>query len=76
MTTATAEHYNPVGKAEIIDTWRKRGRMPAPTAGIGIPVLCSDFLSVQEVSHPANQIMYAVFMGAVVTVGCNMVSGF
>jgi hypothetical protein len=30
--TAIAEHYNPIGKAEIIDTWRKRGRMPAPTA--------------------------------------------
>jgi hypothetical protein len=30
--TAIAEHYNPVGKAEIVDTWRKRGRMPAPTA--------------------------------------------
>jgi hypothetical protein len=30
--TAMAEHYNPVGKAETIDTWRERGRMPAPTA--------------------------------------------
>jgi hypothetical protein len=29
--TATAEHYNPVGKTETVDTWRKRGRMPVPT---------------------------------------------
>jgi hypothetical protein len=30
--TAIAEHYNPVGKAETVDTWRKRGRMPVPTS--------------------------------------------
>jgi hypothetical protein len=30
--TAMAEHYNPVGKVETIDTWRARRRMPAPTA--------------------------------------------
>jgi hypothetical protein len=29
---AIAEHYNPVGKAETVDTWRERGRMPVPTA--------------------------------------------
>jgi hypothetical protein len=30
--TATAEHYNPIGKAETVDTWRKRGRMPVPSS--------------------------------------------
>jgi len=30
--TAAPEHGNPVGKVETVDTWRKRGRMPAPAA--------------------------------------------
>ena len=30
--TAVAEHYNPVGKSETVETWRKRMRMPVPTA--------------------------------------------
>ena len=30
--TAAAEHYNPIGKTDTLDTWRKRGRMPVPTA--------------------------------------------
>ena len=30
--TAIAEHRNPVGKTDIVDTWRERGRMPVPTA--------------------------------------------
>jgi hypothetical protein len=30
--TAAPEHYNPVGKEESLDTWRKRKRMPVPTA--------------------------------------------
>jgi len=30
--TAIAEHRNPVGKVDVLDTWRKRGRMPVPTS--------------------------------------------
>ena len=30
--TAIAEHRNPVGKTDIVDTWRDRGRMPVPTS--------------------------------------------
>ena len=30
--TAIAEHRNPVGKTDIVDTWRERGRMPVPTS--------------------------------------------
>ena len=30
--TAIAEHRNPVGKTDIVDTWRERGRMPVPNA--------------------------------------------
>jgi hypothetical protein len=30
--TAIAEHHNPVGRADTVDTWRKRDRMPVPTA--------------------------------------------
>jgi len=26
-----AEHYNPIGKADSLDTWRKRMRIPVPT---------------------------------------------
>ncbi len=32
LMTAAAEHQTPVGKAETIATWRKRGRMSVPTA--------------------------------------------
>jgi hypothetical protein len=28
---AQAEHYNPIGKTDTLDTWRKRMRMPVPT---------------------------------------------
>jgi hypothetical protein len=27
-----AEHYNPIGKAETLEIWRRRMRMPVPTA--------------------------------------------
>jgi hypothetical protein len=30
--TEIAEHYDPVGKAEAVAVWRKRMRMPVPTA--------------------------------------------
>ena len=30
--TAIAEHRNPVGKTDVVDTWRNRGRMPVPTS--------------------------------------------
>ena len=30
--TETAEHYNPIGKAETLEVWRRRMRMPVPTA--------------------------------------------
>jgi hypothetical protein len=30
--TELAEHYNPIGKAETLEAWRKRMRMPVPTA--------------------------------------------
>ena len=30
--TVTAEHHNPIGKADSVDTWRKRRRMAVPTA--------------------------------------------
>jgi hypothetical protein len=30
--TAAAEHHSPVGKADTIDTWKARRRMPVPTA--------------------------------------------
>ncbi len=30
--TEVAEHYNPIGKAETLDIWRRRMRMPVPTA--------------------------------------------
>ena len=29
--TAQPEHYNPIGKQDTLDTWRKRMRMPVPT---------------------------------------------
>ncbi len=29
--TELAEHYNPIGKAEILEVWRRRMRMPVPT---------------------------------------------
>ena len=28
---AQAEHYNPTGKTDTLDTWRKRMRIPVPT---------------------------------------------
>jgi hypothetical protein len=30
--TELAEHYNPIGKVETLEVWRKRMRMPVPTA--------------------------------------------
>jgi hypothetical protein len=30
--TEIAEHYNPIGKAETLEGWRRRMRMPVPTA--------------------------------------------
>jgi hypothetical protein len=30
--SATAEHHDPIGKADTLDTWRKRMRMPVPAA--------------------------------------------
>jgi hypothetical protein len=30
--TETAEHYSPNGKAETLEVWRRRMRMPVPTA--------------------------------------------
>ena len=30
--TELAEHYNPIGKAETLEVWRRRMRMPVPTA--------------------------------------------
>jgi hypothetical protein len=34
--TATAPHCNPVGKTNVIDTWRERGRMAVPSSKGGI----------------------------------------
>jgi hypothetical protein len=31
--TELVKHYNPTGKAETLDVWRQRMRMPVPTAG-------------------------------------------
>jgi hypothetical protein len=30
--TELVKHYNPIGKAETLDVWRRRMRMPVPTA--------------------------------------------
>jgi hypothetical protein len=30
--TEIAEHYDPIGKAKTLEVWRKRMRMPVPTA--------------------------------------------
>ena len=30
--TEVAEHYNPIGKAETLEVWRRRMGMPVPTA--------------------------------------------
>ncbi len=30
--TELAEHYNPIGKAETLEIWRRGMRMPVPTA--------------------------------------------
>jgi hypothetical protein len=30
--TEIAEHYNPIGKADTLEVWRRRMRMPVPTA--------------------------------------------
>ena len=30
--TVISEHHDPIGKADSVDTWRKRGRMVVPTA--------------------------------------------
>jgi hypothetical protein len=30
--TVQAEHHDPIGKTDSLDTWRKRMRMPVPTA--------------------------------------------
>ena len=30
--TELVKHYNPIGKAETVDVWRQRMRMPVPTA--------------------------------------------
>jgi hypothetical protein len=30
--TELAERYNPIGKAETLEVWRRRMRMPVPTA--------------------------------------------
>ena len=30
--TVIAEHHNPIGKTDSVDTWRKRRRMAVPTA--------------------------------------------
>jgi hypothetical protein len=34
--TAQPEHYNPIGKQDTLDTWRKRMRMPVPTKACNI----------------------------------------
>ena len=31
IMTIQPEHYNPIGKQDTLDTWRKRMRMPVPT---------------------------------------------
>ena len=30
--TEVAEYYNPIGKADTLEVWRRRMRMPVPTA--------------------------------------------
>jgi hypothetical protein len=32
--TELAEHYNPIGKAETLEVWRRRMRMPVPRASL------------------------------------------
>ena len=31
LMSAQVEHYNPIGKTDSLDTWRKRMRIPVPT---------------------------------------------